>query len=229
MQPDAVLPRNPFGMALFSPSLPFFQAGATDAFATQGHPLFPLTFNQSHHLSVNTFNHPEASGIDQQEVQIRRHEQLKELEAKFENQSPAPVSRQRSRTSDRKIKQQQQQQQQQQERLGISNASPHFDQQFDLRNKSNTLVQGPIAILPDNNTPVVPLYSFPVLQNGTLIQIPVSHLYIFRYKVFSFYQTDFLNPGQGIYHKRNKFKQLDMYTMYIYMDTYIQKKSPILF
>lgn len=38
-----------------------------------------------------------------------------------------------------------------------------------------TPIQGPI-FLKNGSVPVVPLYSYPQLNNGTLVQIPVSNL-----------------------------------------------------
>lgn len=40
-----------------------------------------------------------------------------------------------------------------------------------------TPIQGPI-FLKNGSVPVVPLYSYPQLNNGTLVQIPVSNLII---------------------------------------------------
>lgn len=43
-----------------------------------------------------------------------------------------------------------------------------------------TPIQGPILVK-NGSVPVVPLYSYPTLNNGTLVQIPVSHCYIILY------------------------------------------------
>lgn len=45
-----------------------------------------------------------------------------------------------------------------------------------------TPIQGPIY-LKNGTVPVVPLYSHPVLNNGTFVQIPVSSLLIFNGKI----------------------------------------------
>lgn len=41
-----------------------------------------------------------------------------------------------------------------------------------------TPIQGPI-FLKNGSVPVVPLYSYPVLNNGTFVQIPVSFAFYF--------------------------------------------------
>lgn len=55
--------------------------------------------------------------------------------------------------------------------------------------KSNpqvTPIEGPIFIK-NGSVPVVPLYSYPVINNGTLVQIPVSYKGYLRYSVINVY------------------------------------------
>ena len=152
------------------------------------HPLFPFAFNQS-----ASFLHPSngLSSEDVGDIQSRQLEQLRELESRMESLQPdqhpplPPTPSRRDRFNARRIQElqrqqlqqlqlQQQQQQQQQE-------EDSFEKSFNVTTPTLSGAQGPIASsLNGGDVPVLPFLTYPVIQNGTLVQIPVSHVSMFH-------------------------------------------------